>query len=182
MEMILSLNKDFCWPPIIGAYGAVCIRDAIQHMLETEKICAVSKSGEKPAFGEIPRGLYRDLLKFFPPIIMHFERIAHPEFRTKIPPPSVGVLESAIRFGKIIGRVNPRIGLLREASNGQTASAREIVVWCSKAHALLEHIPPEKRLAYGENLMPWEKDFLPELAKFFEIFHRQEETSAQAYL
>lgn len=182
MEMLLSSNKDFCWPPVIGAYGAVCIRDAIQRMLETEKICAVSKRGEKPTFGEIPQGLYRDLLRLFPPIIMHFERIAYPKSRTKIPPPNVDVLEPATRFGKIISRVNPVIGLLREPHGDNAASARELVVWCSKAHTLLEHIPLEKRLAYGENLMPLEKDFLPELAKFFEILHQQEENARQAFL
>src|SRR3989344_165483 len=101
VEMLLS-NKTF-WPPVIGAYGASCIRDAIKRMAETETICVISKSGEKHAFGEIPRGLYLDLLGFFPPIIEHFGMLAS---RTKIQP-NLDVLESAKRFREIICHADP---------------------------------------------------------------------------
>lgn len=163
---------------MIGLYGASSIKDAIQRMIVTKKIGTISKDGEQPSQGEIPRGLYLDLLEFFPPSISHFERDAYPESRARIAP-DLDVSKSAMQFGEIICLVHPTIKLLRESSD-RTAFARELMVWCAKAHACIEHFPLEKRLACGESLMPWEKDFLPELAKFFEIFYEREKAARES--
>lgn len=177
-ERILSPNTVV--PSVLGLYGIRRIEDVIKHAVETETICTISISGETPSFGEIPDELYRDLLAFFPPIIKHFEKIAHPKPRLRMTP-DVDVSKSIMRFEEIICRVHPTIGFMKE-SGERAAAAQELMVWCAKAHAWLEHIPPEKRLGCGNALMPWEKDFLPQLAKFFEIFHQQEESETRAFL
>lgn len=176
----MSVNRphDSFKPTVLGAFGASAIRDAIKRAIETGIVCTISRAGEHPSQGEIPYGLYLDLLEFFPPAISHFERIVHPESRSRIAP-DLKVFALANLCQEIICRAHPAIRVLKE-SKDRTAFTRELMVWCAKAHAFLEHVPPEKRLACGDNLMQWEKDFLPELGKFFEILYETEKAARES--
>lgn len=170
--------------PVIGLYGAYCIKTAITRMLTVGKTGGIAKTGEEPLQNQIAPGVYFCLLEFFPPLIMYFDNARHPE-------PSVSFDDDMFRYAKrcqdIIYKVSPLMRILREKErNNKTSRSKDsvqtLIVWCATAHASIEHFDLEKRCGRNGSLMPWEEKFLPELKEFFEIFYRQErEEAARPY-
>ncbi|MBI2046462.1 MAG: hypothetical protein HYT28_03530 [Parcubacteria group bacterium] len=178
--MELNEQPTYYKTPTLGRYGSFCAYQAIERMLETGKIISIVKSDERssdPQDTQLKYGVYLALLEFFPPLIMYWHNAIYPK-QTDISFDLFAIGALAERCRDIIGLVNKHVrvcGKQTETKKGQVNQhVKALIAWCAKAHAILEHLPPEKRFG-NENLTEQQKQFLPELKRFFEIFFKQEE-------
>lgn len=136
-------------------YSARIMHEKLKLMLKKGRIDGIAESGEAEEKNPllVPWGVHRDCMDLFQPMLE--EITAFHSGRS-------------LEFWRFVRTINKEI----EKAGTQSDGNYDILMraWFSKACAFIEHIPLEKRVT--KKLMPWEKEFLPELCKFFEILYQ----------